>query len=44
MLGKAGTELLLPSQKISPERLLADGFVFRDNTIAQAIERNIVAG
>lgn len=36
-LGAAGRELLLPSQRVVPERLLADGFTFRDETVESAI-------
>ena len=37
-LGDAGTELLLASQKVVPASLLADGFVFRHETVGQAID------
>jgi len=37
-MGEAGEQLLLPSQKVLPTKLLADGFVFRDETIEQAVE------
>lgn len=37
-LGDAGQDLLLSSQKVIPERLLADGFTFRDDTVEQAID------
>jgi NAD dependent epimerase/dehydratase family enzyme len=38
VLGDAGRELLLASQKVLPERLLADGFEFRDHTAERAID------
>lgn len=38
-LREAGRELLLASQKVVPARLLADGFVFRDRTVREAMER-----
>jgi uncharacterized protein len=37
VLGEAGRELLLPSQKVVPAKLLADGFVFQHETIERAI-------
>lgn len=37
-LRDAGEQLLLASQKVVPERLLADGFTFRHETAQQAIE------
>ena len=37
LLGDAGRDLLLNSQNVTPTRLLADGFVFRDSTVHQAI-------
>jgi uncharacterized protein len=37
-LQQAGNDLLLMSQNVSPERLVADGFVFRDGTMQQAID------
>jgi len=40
-LQSAGPELLLSSQKIVPERLVADGFDFRDTTDEQAIDAAI---
>ncbi|GIT79987.1 epimerase [Leifsonia sp. LS1] len=43
-LRDAGRELLLASQKVVPERLLADGFVFRDTTVAEAMEHLVRAG
>jgi NAD dependent epimerase/dehydratase family enzyme len=36
-LGEAGRELLLPDQRVVPERLIADGFVFAHPTIGSAI-------
>lgn len=41
-LGDAGRDLLLASQKVLPERLLADGFVFRHTTVEQAINEMII--
>lgn len=41
-LGTAGRELLLASQKVVPERLLADGFRFRHETVGEAIDAMIV--
>ena len=38
VLQDAGSGLLLSSQKVIPERLLADGFVFRHSTVEQAID------
>ncbi len=38
MMGDAGRELLLSSQKQVPVKLLADGFRFRHETVEQAIE------
>jgi uncharacterized protein (TIGR01777 family) len=38
MMGEAGRELLLASQKQIPAKLLADGFAFRHETVEQAIE------
>ncbi|WP_279400103.1 TIGR01777 family oxidoreductase [Rathayibacter caricis] len=37
-LQDAGHELLLSSQRMLPQRLLEDGFVFRHRTVAQALE------
>jgi uncharacterized protein len=37
-LADAGRELLLSSQKVSPTRLQADGFVFRHRSVDQAVE------
>jgi uncharacterized protein len=39
LLGEAGKELLLTSQQIVPERLLASGFSFDDQTLDAAIAR-----
>ena len=36
-MGSAGRELLLPSQRVIPEKLLADGFTFRHETVDEAI-------
>ena len=36
-LGDAGHELLLSSQDVAPDVLLGDGFVFRNETVASAI-------
>ena len=38
LLGDAGHELLLSSQKVVPTRLLADGFSFRDQTVEDALD------
>lgn len=38
LMGDAGRELLLASQKQVPAKLLADGFRFRHETVEQAIE------
>ncbi len=38
-LGDAGKELLLSSQRVTPSRLVLDGFGFRDITVTEAIER-----
>ncbi|CAN5224894.1 TIGR01777 family oxidoreductase [soil metagenome] len=37
LLGDAGNDLLLTSENVVPERLLADGFVFRYETVQSAI-------
>ena len=37
-MGDAGRELLLPSTRIIPKRLLDDGFVFRYETADAAID------
>lgn len=36
-MGEAGRELLLPSQRVVPAKLQADGFAFRHETVEQAI-------
>lgn len=38
VLGDAGRDLLLPSQKIRPERLLRDGFRFTHSTVEEAVD------
>lgn len=38
LLGQAGEELLLPSQKILPRRLLQQGFSFEHKTVGAALE------
>ncbi|WP_165066894.1 TIGR01777 family oxidoreductase [Marisediminicola senii] len=38
VMGEAGRELLLSSQKMVPTTLLADGFTFRHETVEQAID------
>jgi NAD dependent epimerase/dehydratase family enzyme len=38
-LQDAGRELLLADQLVVPEKLLADGFVFRDPTVEDAMDR-----
>ncbi|CAN5501454.1 TIGR01777 family oxidoreductase [soil metagenome] len=42
MLGDAGKDLLLTSEYVVSQKLIADGFTFRDTTIEQAISRMIV--
>ncbi|AGW41884.1 hypothetical protein O159_18610 [Leifsonia xyli subsp. cynodontis DSM 46306] len=42
-LGEAGRELLLASQRVVPKRLLADGFAFRDETVAEAMTELVAA-
>ncbi|AAT89404.1 nucleoside-diphosphate sugar epimerase [Leifsonia xyli subsp. xyli] len=42
-LGEAGRELLLASQRVVPKRLLADGFAFRDETVAEAMKELVAA-
>ncbi|MDN4615718.1 TIGR01777 family oxidoreductase [Leifsonia sp. F6_8S_P_1B] len=37
-LRDAGREMLLSSQRVVPQRLLDDGFVFRDRTVSEAIQ------
>lgn len=39
LMGRAGVELLLSSQKITPQRLLDSGFTFQDTTLDLAISR-----
>lgn len=38
LLGDAGQEMLLSSQRVVPEKLLADGFEFRHETVEQALD------
>lgn len=38
LLGDAGRDLLLTSEKVVPERLIADGFHFEHRTVEQAID------
>lgn len=38
LLGDAGQEMLLSSQKVVPQKLLDDGFVFRHETVEQALD------
>ena len=42
MLGDAGRDLLLADQHEVPEKLLGDGFVFRHETVAAAIDAAFV--
>ncbi|HEY8282055.1 MAG TPA: TIGR01777 family oxidoreductase [Leifsonia sp.] len=42
-LGDAGRELLLASQKVVPQKLLDDGFVFGDRTVQEAMDRLVAA-
>jgi uncharacterized protein (TIGR01777 family) len=44
LLGDAGQEMLLSSQKVVPEKLLADGFVFEHETVEQALDALISEG
>lgn len=44
LLGDAGRDLLLNSQNVTPTRLLADGFVFRDTTVEAAISATFARG
>jgi uncharacterized protein (TIGR01777 family) len=37
LLGDAGQEMLLSSQEVVPQKLLDDGFAFRDETVEQAL-------
>jgi len=43
-LGDAGRELLLNSQRVTPSRLVLDGFGFRDISVTEAIERTFGVG
>lgn len=43
-LGEAGRELLLADQRVIPRRLIDDGFVFRDRTVREAMERLVGPG
>lgn len=43
LLGDAGTQLLLWDEHVVSDKLVADGFIFRDTTIEQAISREILA-
>jgi len=43
LLGDAGVQLLLWSEDVAPSKLLADGFTFRDDTLAKAMAQ-LVAG
>jgi uncharacterized protein (TIGR01777 family) len=43
LLGDAGHDLLLTSQRVVPAALLADGFQFRDSTVEQAIRAQFAA-
>ena len=42
-LQDAGRELLLSSLKVIPEKLLADGFEFRDRTVRDAMDEPLAA-
>ncbi|MFF1878743.1 TIGR01777 family oxidoreductase [Leifsonia sp. NPDC058230] len=42
-LRDAGHELLLSSQKVVPQKLLDDGFVFTDRTVQDAMERLVAS-
>lgn len=42
-LGEAGRELLLPSQRVIPQRLLDDGFAFHDQTVGEAVAELVAA-
>lgn len=44
LLGQAGRELLLSSQRIQPTTLLADGFTFLDATVGSAIDSMLPVG
>jgi uncharacterized protein (TIGR01777 family) len=39
LMGEAGKEILLTSQRVIPERLLASGFTFEDQTLEAAVSR-----
>ncbi|MDA2981038.1 MAG: TIGR01777 family oxidoreductase [Actinomycetota bacterium] len=39
LMGEAGKEILLTSQRVIPERLLASGFKFEDQTLEAAVSR-----
>ena len=43
-LGEAGRELLLADQRVLPQRLLDDGFVFQDATVQDAMAQLVTAG
>jgi len=38
LMQEAGREMLLPSQQVVPEALLADGFAFRHRTVDEAVD------
>lgn len=38
VLGQAGRELLLSSQKITPEVLLSSGFTFLDSDVSEGLQ------
>jgi len=42
-LGEAGRELLLADQRVLPQRLLDDGFVFQDATVQDAMAQLVTA-
>jgi NAD dependent epimerase/dehydratase family enzyme len=39
LMGEAGKEILLTSQRVIPERLVASGFTFEDDTLEAAVSR-----
>ena len=39
LMGEAGKEILLTSQRVVPERLLSAGFTFDDDTLDAAVAR-----
>jgi uncharacterized protein (TIGR01777 family) len=39
LMGEAGKEILLTSQRVIPERLVASGFTFEDETLEAAVSR-----